>query len=238
MRQQTPPTPGQPLKEALHIPLALGLLDDQGRDLPLRLAGEAGVVRSGTRLLEVREAEQVFRFVDLPEPPMPSLLRGFSAPVKVHFDYSDADLLFLMAHDSDGFNRWDAAQTLTQRLLLAWWRTPGQPLPAGFFEAWRRALMDARAEPALLAEMLTLPSESYLGDQMALVDVEAIHRAREALWPAWGGNCAGSSGRALTGTRIAGPTTQPRSHGTARPEESVSRLSGGGGGGRGPGALS
>ena len=181
VRQQTPPTPGQPLKEALHIPLALGLLDRQGRDLPLRLAGETVEVRAGTRLLEVREAEQVFRFVDLPEPPMPSLLRGFSAPVKVRFDYSDADLLFLMAHDSDGFNRWEAAQTLAQRLLLAWVAEPGRPLPAGFFEAGRRALTDARAEPALIAEILTLPSESYLGDQMAVVAVEAIHQAREAL---------------------------------------------------------
>ena len=234
VRQHTPPTPGEPHKEPLHLPLALGLLDPQGRDLPVRLAGETGTIKAGTRVLELREAEQVFRFVDLPAAPLPSLLRGFSAPVKVHFDYRDEELMFLMAHDSDGFNRWEAAQTLAQRLLLgavvgrqdtealdpdgveiggttrgeslgtasggacssgegetgsaigadvgARHRgAEGQPGVAGFIAAFRRALTDHRAEPALLAEILTLPSEAYLADQVALVDVEGIHRARERL---------------------------------------------------------
>lgn len=175
------------------MPLALGLLDRQGRDLPLRLAGETGPVKAGTRVLELREAEQVFRFVDLPEAPLPSLLRGFSAPVKVHFDYRDEELMFLMAHDSDGFNRWEAAQTLAQRLLLGAVATGAKDVivgeggsveksgVAGFIAAFRRALTDQRAEPALLAEILTLPSETYLADQMAVVDVEGIHRAREGL---------------------------------------------------------
>ncbi len=193
VRQHTPPTPGQPHKEPLHLPLALGLLDRQGRDLPLRLAGETGPVKAGTRVLELREAEQVFRFVDLPEAPLPSLLRGFSAPVKVHFDYRDEELMFLMAHDSDGFNRWEAAQTLAQRLLLGAVVAGAKDVVtseggsveksgvAGFIAAFRRALTDQRAEPALLAEILTLPSETYLADQMAVVDVEGIHRAREGL---------------------------------------------------------
>ncbi|MCO5763138.1 MAG: aminopeptidase N [Chromatiaceae bacterium] len=227
VRQHTPPTPGQPHKEPLHLPLALGLLDPQGRDLPLRLAGEPQPVRAGTRVLELHEAEQVFRFVDLPAAPLPSLLRGFSAPVKVHFDYRDEELMFLMAHDSDGFNRWEAAQTLAQRLLLAAVAgeadggdsgeggsggpslgkggATGNALPrkgenpgrsqvdgsrpgmvgqhgvAGFIAAFHRALTDRRAEPALLAEILTLPSETYLADQMAIVDVDGIHRAREGL---------------------------------------------------------
>ncbi len=181
VRQHTPPTPGQPRKEPLHIPLALGLLDGQGRDLPLRLAGEAKAPRPGTRLLELREEEGLFRFIEVPEPPLPSLLRGFSAPVKVRFDYSDADLMFLMAHDSDGFNRWEAAQTLSQRLLLALTQEPGLPIPPGYAQACRRALTDKRSEPALIAEVLNLPSESYMADQMSQVDVDAIHRAREAL---------------------------------------------------------
>ncbi len=181
VRQHTPPTPGQPHKEPLHIPLALGLLDRQGRDLPLRLAGEDVAPAARTRVLEVREPEQVFRFVEVPEPPLPSLLRGFSAPVKVRFDYGDEELLSLMAQDSDGFNRWEAAQTLSQRLLLTLMADPGRPIPAGYVAAFRRALADTRAEPALLAEILTLPSESYLADQMELVDVEGIHRARETL---------------------------------------------------------
>ena len=90
--------------------------------------------------------------------------------------------MLLMAHDGDGFNRWDAAQTLAQRLLLRMVDEPETPVPAGFLAAFRGALTDRRpAEPALLAEVLSLPSEGYLGDQMGQVDVEGIHRARETL---------------------------------------------------------
>jgi aminopeptidase N len=181
VRQHTPPTPGQPRKEPLHIPLAVGLLDGKGRDLPLRVEGEGQAPPTGTRVLEVRDEEQRFRFVEVPERPVPSLLRGFSAPVKVRFDYSERELIFLMAHDGDGFSRWDAAQTLAQRLLLALVEVPDAPVPAGFLDAFRRALTDRAADPALLAEILTLPSEPYLGDQMPVVDVDGIHRAREWL---------------------------------------------------------
>jgi aminopeptidase N len=181
VRQHTPATPGQKHKAPLHIPMAVGLLDAEGRDLPLRLEGEKAPPPTGTRVLELLEQEQSFRFVDLAERPLPSLLRGFSAPVKVHFDYSDGDLMFLMANDSDGFNRWDAAQTLSQRLLLALVEDADAPVPAGFTDAFRRALGDEQADPALLAEILTLPSESHLGEQMPVVDVDGIHRAREDL---------------------------------------------------------
>ena len=180
VRQSCPPTPGQPDKEPLHIPCAVGLLDAQGADLLLRLAGE-GAPGIATRVLELREPEEVFRFVDVPCRPTPSLLRGFSAPVKVRYDYGEESLMFLMAHDSDGFNRWDAAQLLAQRVILRRVDDPAAPLPAGFIGAFRQALTDARADRALLAEVLTLPSESYLADQMAQVDVDRIHRAREAV---------------------------------------------------------
>ena len=180
VRQSCPPTPGQPDKEPLHIPCAVGLLDAQGADLLLRLAGE-GAPGIATRVLELREPEEVFRFVDVPCRPTPSLLRGFSAPVKVRYDYGEESLMFLMAHDSDGFNRWDAAQLLAQRVILRRVEDPAAPLPAGFIGAFRQALTDARADRALLAEVLTLPSESYLADQMAQVDVDRIHRAREAV---------------------------------------------------------
>ncbi|MFP4602864.1 MAG: aminopeptidase N, partial [Halochromatium sp.] len=122
VRQHTPPTPGQPEKQPLHIPLALGLLDAQGQDLPLRLQGETKAPAPGTRVLELRQPVETFVFTGfegLGAPPVPSLLRGFSAPVHVSYPYTDAQLGFLMAHDSDGFNRWDAAQTLAQRRLLA-----------------------------------------------------------------------------------------------------------------------
>ena len=181
IRQHTPATPGQPDKLPLHIPFALGLLDAKGRDLPLRLEGEAEMPAPGTRMLALREAVERFTFVGLEQRPVPSLLRGFSAPVRVRFPYSDGDLTFLMAHDSDGFNRWDAAQSLAQRLLLAMVEDEAVTVPDAFIDAFRRALTDTSADQALLAEVLTLPSESYLGDQMDVVDVDGIHRARETL---------------------------------------------------------
>jgi aminopeptidase N len=181
VRQDTPPTPGQVRKEPLHIPLAVGLLDSRGRDLPLRLEGEPGVAGAGTRVLELRANEERFRFVDIPARPVPSLLRGLSAPVKVRYGYKDEELMFLMAHDSDGFNRWDAAQTLAQRILMALVSKPEADVPEGFLTAFRRALLDRKADKSLLAEVLNLPTESYLGDQMETVEVDGIHRARETL---------------------------------------------------------
>ena len=171
-------------KEPFDIPLALGLLDTKtGKDLPLTLQGETPAGAT-SRVLELRQSKETFCFVDIPDRPVPSLLRGFSAPVKVSFDYSDEDLMFLMAHDSDDFNRWDAAQELAQRMILnmvAQYRD-GRPMavPQGVVEAFGTALADDSADKNLLAEVLHLPSESYLGDQMETVDVEGIHGAREA----------------------------------------------------------
>jgi len=181
VRQHTPSTPGQSHKEPLHIPLATGLLDGCGTDLPLRLAGEETVPFPGTRVLEILDERQRFRFVDVPERPVPSLLRGFSSPVKVYFDYSADELMFLMAHDSDGFNRWDAAQTLFQRMLLDLVDDADAAIPLGYIDAFGRALMDRDEDRALVAEIIALPSEAYLGDQMDVVDVDGIHRARESL---------------------------------------------------------
>jgi aminopeptidase N len=181
VRQHTPATPGQPDKEPLHIPFALGLLDRNGCDLSVQLEGEGSPPKPGTRMLELREGLERFRFVGLSERPVPSLLRGFSAPVKVRFEYSDEELMFLMARDSDGFNRWDAAQTLAQRILLQMVTEPDSVVPEGFVDAFRQALASRGTDRSLLAEILTLPSESYLADQMETVDVDGIHRAREAL---------------------------------------------------------
>ena len=207
VRQHTPATPGQPSKGPLHIPLAVGLLDGAGRDLPLRLEGEAQPVAggAGTRMLELRAPEERFRFVGLAEPPVPSLLRGFSAPVKLRFDYSDAELQFLMAHDSDGFARWDAAQTLMQRLLLRLVADPRAAVPDAFLGAFRRALMDDSGDAALSAEVLTLPSELYLADQMEVVDVDGIHRAREQLRRHIGAALASELDRVYQDHRETGP---------------------------------
>jgi len=181
LRQSTPPTPGQPDKVPLHIPVALGLLGPDGSDLALRMEGETATSSGWTRVLELHHAEERFCFRDVPSRPVPSLLRGFSAPVRLRRDWQDEDLMFLMAHDGDGFNRWDSAQTLAQRLLLRMVAKPETQVPAGFLAAFRGALADGAVEPALLAEVLCMPSESYLGDQMGQVDVEGVHQAREAL---------------------------------------------------------
>ncbi|UEM20493.1 aminopeptidase N [Skermanella mucosa] len=181
VRQSCPPTPGQPTKLPFHIPLALGLLDPSGADIPLRLAGEPGPAGT-SRVLDVTEAEQVFEFADVPHRPVPSLLRGFSAPVKLRAPYTDDDLTFLMAHDGDAFNRWEAGQTLATRLLLDMVadRAENRPLDLspGFIDAFSRILKDPDLDPAFAAQALTLPSEGYLGQQMPVIDVDGIHEVR------------------------------------------------------------
>ncbi len=117
VRQSCPATPGQEHKQPFHIPLAVGLLDAEGQDLPLRLVGETASV-PGTRVLPVRNEDETFVFIDVPHAPVPSLLRGFSAPVKIEIDLTDAERCFLMGHDSDAFNRWEAGQQLAIKILL------------------------------------------------------------------------------------------------------------------------
>mgnify|MGYP000928833463 CR=1 FL=1 len=179
VRQSCPPTSGQPHKEPFHIPLALGLLGADGRDVPLRLAGEAEPGGT-TRVLALREREHVFRFVGVPARPVPSLLRGFSAPVKLVSAESDEDLRFRLAHDSDDFNRWDAGQTLALRTILALVEDRRQgrdwTLAEPFGAAFERALT-SDADPALLAQILTLPGQVYLAEQMEVVDVDGIDAA-------------------------------------------------------------
>ncbi|MCW8891188.1 MAG: aminopeptidase N, partial [Sedimenticola sp.] len=180
VEQHCPATPGQSDKGPFLIPLAMGLLGQKGEALPLQLEG-ATQAPSDTLMLEVSERRQSFVFTGIKEQPIPALLRGFSAPVKVHYDYRDEELMFLMANETDGFCRWDAAQSLAQRILLARVASPEAEIPLGFIEAFKNALTDKVSDKALLSEVLTLPSESYLGDQMDEVDVEGIHRSRESL---------------------------------------------------------
>jgi aminopeptidase N len=181
LRQSCPPTPGQSRKEPFHIPLKIGLVNAEGRDLPLQLAGEAKPSGS-QRVLELRAPEHSFQFVNVPGEPIPSLLRGFSAPVKLLFDYSDADLMFLLAHDSDEFNRWEAGQQLACRTILGLIEDRRQgrswALAEEFSAAFGKALSTATLDRALLARLLTLPDEAYLAEQMEVVDVDGIHEAR------------------------------------------------------------
>ncbi|MFZ3183568.1 MAG: aminopeptidase N [Pseudomonas sp.] len=182
-RQDCPASPGQVAKLPFVIPVELALLDDQGRELPLRLVGEGAEAAVSTRVLSVVEAEQSFTFVDIAERPLPSLLRGFSAPVKLSFPYSRAQLQFLMQHDSDGFNRWDAGQQLAVQVLreLIGQVQRGEPLllDQRLVEALRTVLTNESLDPAMVAEMLSLPSEAYLAEISEVADVDAIHAARE-----------------------------------------------------------
>ncbi|MGA1859063.1 aminopeptidase N [Azospirillum sp. 11R-A] len=182
VRQTVPPTPGQPTKQPMHIPLVVGLLGPDGQDLPLRLDGEEEAAGT-SRILHVTAESQSFTFRDIAARPVPSLLRGFSAPVKLKTDLTDADLTFLMAHDSDAFNRWEAGQILGTRILLglvADKQAGRDPvLPEGYADAFAKILDDAERDPAFAAQALVLPTEAYLGTQMPVVDPDAIHAVRE-----------------------------------------------------------
>jgi aminopeptidase N len=181
-RQSCPATPGQSEKLPFVIPVALGLLDAQGNELPLRLQGESAA-QGTSRVLSVTEAEQTFTFEGVTEKPLPSLLRGFSAPVKLHFPYSRDQLMFLMQHDSDGFNRWEAGQQLSvqvlQELIGQHQRGEALSLDQRLVTALRTLLEDESLDQAMVAEMLSLPGEAYLTEISEVADVEAIHAARE-----------------------------------------------------------
>lgn len=171
--QLVPDTPGQTKKKAMHLPFRVALFGAQsGRNL------------TGDRLLELRQAKQVFRFEGLAERPVPSLLRGFSAPVTVKVDIDRADLAFLSRHDDDPFARYEAMQRLALDLMLEQVAAHGQGRPVQvapiLIEAVEAALTARDLDPALVAEAVMLPSEAYVGDQMAIVDVDGIHAVRQA----------------------------------------------------------
>ena len=161
IRQHTPPTPGQPEKAPLVIPIAFGLLGPDGAELP------------APNLLLADQAENRFVFDSVPVPPVPALGRGFSAPVRMS-GYTPDQLRLLARHDPDPFLRWDAGQQYASAALL-----DGRAEDPGLVEAAAAALDAAEADPAFAAEALSLPSESYLADQRAPVDPEALHRLRE-----------------------------------------------------------
>ena len=180
--QRVPPTPGQPEKQPMPIPLAMGLLGPNGDEMPTRLDGESTAV-DGTRVLVCDGERQVFRFADVAAPPVPSMLRNFSAPVKLQSVPLDR-LKFLAIHDTDPVARWDAGQQVAIRILLdrvvAYQRGEAMPpLDPDLIAAMRQTLADADRDLAFAAEALILPGEATLADEMKTVDPEAIHAARE-----------------------------------------------------------
>lgn len=166
--QSCPATPGQDTKLPFHIPVAIALLDKEGKALPLNEAGET------ERVLHVTAAEETWTFEGLTEKPLPSILRNFSAPVRVKYDYSREDLIFLMKHDSDGYNRWDAGQRLAtaviEDLVDGLLKEKDTEIDSRLIEAFGVVLADERLDKAVKAEMLKLPSEASLAEQ-----AEEIH---------------------------------------------------------------
>ncbi len=183
VEQVLPPTPGEAKKKPLHMPLRMGLLGPDGRDLPLVLAGE-GPVKGG--VVEITKRAHTFRFKDVAERPVPSLLRGFSAPVNLTIDLSDADLRFLMAHDSDLYNRWQAGQDYATRVMITAVkaiRADEKPeKPVDLVTALGHTLGDDTLDPGYRAQFITLPSESDIARVIGRnVDPLAIYKARKML---------------------------------------------------------
>ncbi len=181
--QTCPPTPGQAVKDPLHIPVTLGLLNNDGSVAACKLQG--GGQAGNEVILELTQSTQDFIFESLPEKPVVSILRGFSAPVKLVMEQSLEELAFLLSYDSDTFNRWEAGQKLAGKIitgLIADFQNarPMQVNPI-IIDAFRKLLAQSWDDLSYFSLLLSLPSETYLAEQMEIVDVVAIHEAREFL---------------------------------------------------------
>jgi aminopeptidase N len=168
LRQMVPPTSGQTDKKPMHIPVAVGLVGPNGDDM------------IGTKILDLKNAEQSFTFENIGARPVPSILRNFSAPVKLTTDLTDDDLRFLMVHDSDGFNRWEAGQTYALRGLNKLIDTGelGEGLPEAL-ESLLDQAVQGKGDKALLAKALGLPDVQIVAQTRDVVDPDAIYNARE-----------------------------------------------------------
>jgi aminopeptidase N len=176
--QHTPPTADQPQKQPLHIPLDIELYDEQGQVIALQYQG-----RALSCVLNVTESEQTFVFDHVPCRPIPSLLREFSAPVKLDYPYTDQQLTFLMHYARNDFSRWDAAQSLLAVYIRQFiHHSHTQPvLPLPVIDAFRAVLLDDKIDPALAAQILTFPSENEMAELFELIDPSAIHHVHESL---------------------------------------------------------
>lgn len=195
VNQMVPPTPGQSAKQPMTIPLAFGLVGRNGKDLPLTLKGGR---RFENNILRIASASETFEFEGIEERPVPSLNRGFSAPIKLSSNLSDEDFLFLAGHDSDPFNRFDAAYTLAMRHLIAGtaaFQAGTKPAsPDALIAALAKTLDDERLDPAFVAQVIAVPSESDIANEIgADIDPDAILAARQSLrrslGAAIGGRC-------------------------------------------------
>ncbi|OIW09878.1 hypothetical protein TanjilG_24533 [Lupinus angustifolius] len=188
--QEIPPTPGQSVKEPVFIPVAVGLLDSTGKDIPLSAFYHDGILESVsskdlsvfTTILRVTKKEEEFVFTDIFERPVPSLLRGYSAPIRLESDITDDDLFFLLANDSDEFNRWEAGQILARKLMLNLVDDFQQDKPLvlnpSFVDGFKRILSNSSLDKEFVAKAITLPGEGEIMDLMEVADPDAVHAVR------------------------------------------------------------
>ncbi|XP_034215093.1 puromycin-sensitive aminopeptidase isoform X2 [Prunus dulcis] len=188
--QEVPPTPGQPIKEPMFIPVAVGLLDSTGKEVPLSSVHHDGTLQSVanngqpvyTTVLRVTEKVEEFVFSDVSERPIPSLLRGYSAPIRLETDLTDSDLFLLLAYDSDEFNRWEAGQVLARKLMLNLVADFQQNKPLvlnpKFVHGLRSILSDLSLDKEFVAKAITLPGEGEIMDMMEVADPDAVHAVR------------------------------------------------------------
>ena len=172
VKQSCAPSPGQPVKKTYHIPLSIALLDEEGNAI-------------AEKVLQLKKETEKFVFDGVKSRPVPSLLRGFSAPVKLEFAYTKQELLFLLAKDSDAFSRWEAGQTLSLRLLqnmiTQHASSKKMELDSEYSEVLGKIAEDNSIDAAFRARLLDIPDEGYIGEQQAVIQVDGVHAARAAL---------------------------------------------------------
>ncbi|WVZ91626.1 hypothetical protein U9M48_037772 [Paspalum notatum var. saurae] len=190
LSQEVPPTPGQPVKEPMFIPVAVGLVDSTGKDMPLTSIYSDGTLQTlssdgqpvFTTVLQFKKKEEEFIFKNIPERPVPSLLRGYSAPVRLDSDLSESDLFFLLANDSDEFNRWEAGQVLARKLMLSlvadFQQQKTLVLNPKFVEGLGSILRNTSLDKEFIAKAITLPGQGEIMDMMEVADPDAVHAVR------------------------------------------------------------
>ncbi len=172
LSQHIAPDRNQQKKKPMHIPVKMGLMDEKGRD----------IIPDNSLLIHLKSKKETFVFNNIPKGTIPSLFRGFSAPVKIRNDFSPEELAFLMANDTDEFNRWDAAQELFLReislLVDKIHQNKVLEISGHVRHAFKKAMDDIKTDKSLLAIILSLPDENEIADHFIEIDVDAIHRAR------------------------------------------------------------
>ncbi len=185
LSQVTPATPGQEKKLPFHIPVKISLMAKDAQKIALQMPAEKPIAGDSV-VLNFVEDQQRFEFENVEEKPVLSILQGYSAPVKLHFERDDEELAFCLGHEADDFNRWEAGQQLSSRLILSMVESikKGETLslPDYYVAACKKILHEETLDKALIARALTLPSLMYIGEMMPVVDVDEIHQAREFIY--------------------------------------------------------